>query len=107
MGRRGAVRRELCISGQPGEMALHRHHARGEAAERGGVTCRTTRGPHPEEPRSGVSKDGPQATWFETELTRLLTMRIEIGARPRKDADASLPRHEVKILASRQRSVGE
>ena len=24
--------------------------------------------PHPEEPRSGVSKDGPRATWFETAL---------------------------------------
>jgi hypothetical protein len=34
--------------------------------------------PHPEEPRSGVSKDeatdGP--AWFETALTRLLTMRV-------------------------------
>ena len=24
--------------------------------------------PHPEEPRSGVSKDGPRALWFETAL---------------------------------------
>ena len=24
--------------------------------------------PHPEEPRSGVSKDGPRASWFETAL---------------------------------------
>jgi hypothetical protein len=27
------------------------------------------------EPRSGVSKDGPRASWFETALTRLLIMR--------------------------------
>jgi len=26
--------------------------------------------------KRGVSKDGPRATWFETALTRLLTMRI-------------------------------
>jgi len=32
--------------------------------------------PHPEEPRSGVSKDEPkEASWFETALARLLTMR--------------------------------
>jgi hypothetical protein len=24
----------------------------------------------------GVSKDGPRATWFETALARLLTMRV-------------------------------
>jgi hypothetical protein len=34
-----------------------------------------TRRPHPEEPRSGVSKDGSRASWFETALKRLLTMR--------------------------------
>jgi hypothetical protein len=34
--------------------------------------------PHPEEPRSGVSKDEADggASWFETALTRLLTMRV-------------------------------
>src|SRR5258708_39088199 len=37
MGRRGAVRRELCVPGQPRAMALHRHYPRGETAERGGV----------------------------------------------------------------------
>jgi hypothetical protein len=33
--------------------------------------------PHPEEPRSGVSKDGRMhpEPWFETALARLLTMR--------------------------------
>ena len=31
--------------------------------------------PHPEEPRSGVSKDGPRASWFETREDALLTMR--------------------------------
>jgi hypothetical protein len=37
--------------------------------------------PHPEEPRSGVSKDaGPTAaSWFETAQRRLLTMRIWRG----------------------------
>src|SRR3978361_1283125 len=33
--------------------------------------------PHPEEPRSGVSKDGPQASWSETAQVRLLTMRVD------------------------------
>ena len=28
-----------------------------------------------EEPRSGVSKDGPRASWFETREDALLTMR--------------------------------
>ena len=37
MGRRGAVRRELRVSGQPRALALHRRHARGEAADGGGV----------------------------------------------------------------------
>src|SRR5262245_51930145 len=37
MGRRGAVRRVRRISGQPRSLALHRRHAGGEAAERGGV----------------------------------------------------------------------
>ena len=33
--------------------------------------------PHPEErAQARVSKDGPRATWFETALARLLTMRI-------------------------------
>jgi hypothetical protein len=34
--------------------------------------------PHPEEPRSGVSKDGRaiRASWFETREAALLTMRI-------------------------------
>ena len=50
----------------------------------GQALCHTFR-PHPcitasplllEEPRSGVSKDGPRASWFETALTRLLTMRV-------------------------------
>jgi hypothetical protein len=39
--------------------------------------------PHPEEPRSGVSKDGRigiAASWFETALARLLTMRITVNA---------------------------
>src|SRR3954453_15442997 len=41
-----------------------------------------TPSPHPEEPRSGVSKDQGRATsagpaWFEKALMRLLTMRIE------------------------------
>ena len=40
MGRRGAVRREFCIPGQPRKVALHRHHAGCEAAERGGVTAK-------------------------------------------------------------------
>jgi hypothetical protein len=37
--------------------------------------------PHPEEPRSGVSKDaGPTvASWFETAQERLLTMRVWQG----------------------------
>ena len=41
-----------------------------------------TGSPHPEEPRSGVSKDaGPSvASWFETREVALLTMR---GQRPR------------------------
>src|SRR5205085_10097989 len=34
MGRCRAVRRKLCVSGQPGPMALHRHHAGGEAVIR-------------------------------------------------------------------------
>ena len=37
MGRRRAVRRELCVPGQPRPLALHRHHPRREAAQRGGV----------------------------------------------------------------------
>jgi hypothetical protein len=41
----------------------------------------TGRSPHPEEPQSGVSKDAAReidtgASWFETALARLLTMRI-------------------------------
>src|SRR6185437_8683089 len=43
MGRRGAVRREFCVSGQPREVALHRYHPRGEAAECGGVTSSRAR----------------------------------------------------------------
>jgi hypothetical protein len=31
--------------------------------------------PHPEEPRSGVSKDEARASWFETREDALLTMR--------------------------------
>jgi hypothetical protein len=31
--------------------------------------------PHPDEPRSGVSKDGPLATWFETARSLLLGAR--------------------------------
>src|SRR5260221_11684334 len=37
--------------------------------------------PHPEEPRSGVSKDGPRASWFETREDALLTMRAPPGSR--------------------------
>ena len=33
MGRRGAVRRELCVPRAPRALALHRHHPRGEAAD--------------------------------------------------------------------------
>jgi hypothetical protein len=32
--------------------------------------------PHPEEPRSGVSKDGHGLSWFETREAALLTMRV-------------------------------
>ena len=37
MGRRRAVRRIVRLPGQPRALALHRRHARGEAADRGGV----------------------------------------------------------------------
>src|ERR1700759_3339275 len=37
MGRRGAVRRELCVPGFPRAVAVHGNYARGEAVERGGV----------------------------------------------------------------------
>ena len=37
MGRRGAVRRELRLPGQPRALALHRRHAGGEEADGGGV----------------------------------------------------------------------
>ncbi len=53
-----AVRRKFCLPGQPRAVALHRHHARGEAAERGGVKPPASgREPHPEErPLGRVSK---------------------------------------------------
>ena len=37
MGRRRAVRRILCVSGQPRALALHGHHAGGEEADGGGL----------------------------------------------------------------------
>ncbi len=41
MGRRGAVRRELRVSGYPRALALYRRHAGGEAADGGGVATRS------------------------------------------------------------------
>ena len=43
MGRRGVVRRELRVSGFARALALHRRHARGEAADGGGVDQRSFR----------------------------------------------------------------
>jgi hypothetical protein len=66
-------------------MALHRDHASGETTERGGVTC-----PYHKEVlilRSAerasrrMAAGDIRATWFETALMRLLTMRIERAAR--------------------------
>src|SRR5262245_66099430 len=44
MGRRGVVRRVLRLSGEPRSLALHRRHARGEAADAGDVRVRDANG---------------------------------------------------------------
>jgi hypothetical protein len=43
------------------------------------IEASTTSNPHPEEPRSGVSKDAGPASWFETHSLSLvlLTMRVK------------------------------
>src|SRR5581483_10312722 len=66
--------------------------------------------PHPEEPRSGVSKDeGPSgASWFETALARLLTMRAVLLAYLQNfDAGQGFPLHPFKKRAARGRDIGE
>src|SRR5581483_6816479 len=66
--------------------------------------------PHPEEPRSGVSKDeGPcGASWFETALVRLLTMRVVLLAYLQNlDAGQGFPLHPFKKRAARGRDIGE
>jgi hypothetical protein len=50
--------------------------------------------PHPEEPRSGVSKDEGRASWFETREAALLTMRNK--SRSPDEAKRNPGNHDVR-----------
>jgi hypothetical protein len=79
--RRAAARPEYNIHGSRRRFAPPHHEVVRRVAARG---CASPRSPHPEEPRSGVSKDVPQARWRPAQCpalmvrdgaARLLTMR--------------------------------
>src|SRR4051812_3886378 len=58
MGRRGAVRRKLCLRRKPRKVAVHRYYAGGEAAQRGDISRSRFFSPPPAKRWGGVGGVG-------------------------------------------------